>query len=244
MYDIMVRSAGARLVEVPLRDLSIDLEGFERNITSKTRMVFVCNPNNPTGTVVTKSAFESFLSNIPSNIVVVMDEAYAEFVRDENAANGLDYFSPNRPLVILRTFSKAYGLAGLRLGYGVMPEVLSEVLHRVRQPFNVNILAQIAALAALDDLKFLEKTIRLTHEGLDFLYASLDKLGVAYFPTQTNFFLFDVQKDADTVYQDLLKQGVIVRAMTAYDYPSYIRINVGLPEENEIFIDALKKALS
>ena len=244
MYDIMVRSAGAILVHVPLKALTIDLEGFLKQVTSKTRMVFVCNPNNPTGTVVTKEAFDRFLADLPPHVVVVMDEAYVEFVRDKNAPNGLDYFSEKRPLVILRTFSKAYGLAGLRIGYGVMPEYLSDLLNRVRQPFNVNLLGQLAARTALDDRAFLDMTIRLTHEGLDALYISLEKSGIKYFPTQTNFFLIDVQRDADDVYRGLLDQGVIVRSMTSYDYPTYIRVNVGLPEENTYFVEALKRVLS
>ncbi len=244
MYDIMVRSTGATLIEVPLKKFTIDLAGFSEKITPKTRLIFICNPNNPTGSVVSKEDFEGFLAKIPSNIVVVTDEAYAEFVRDKNAANGLDYFQADKPVVVLRTFSKAYGLAGLRIGYGVMPAGISEVLHRVRIPFNVNILGQVAATAALDDSAFLEKSVQLTHEGLDFLYTSLDTLGVRYFPTQTNFFLIDVQNDADKVYKGLLKHGVIVRSMAAYDYPTYIRVNVGLPEENSLFIEALKRVLS
>jgi histidinol-phosphate aminotransferase len=248
MYDIMVRATGATFVAVPLNRHTIDLAGFSEKITTRTRLIFVCNPNNPTGTVVAKKDFERFLSDVPSNIVVVMDEAYVEFVRDESAPNGMDYFEPDRPLVVLRTFSKAYGLAGLRIGYGVMPEEISNLLHRVRLPFNTNMLGQLAANAALDDHAFLEKSIRLTHEGLDFLYASLDslkdRLGISYFPTQTNFLLIDVQRDADKVYQDLLGLGVIVRSMAAYDYPTYIRVNIGLPEENKFLIEALRRVLS
>ena len=244
MYDIMIRSAGAVPVHVPLRSLSLDLEGFLKRVNLKTRMVFICNPNNPTGTVISKGQFEKFLDALPSRVVVVVDEAYIEFVRDTDSPNGLEYLSPERPLVVLRTFSKAYGLAGLRIGYGVMPETISDLLHRVRQPFNANILGQSAALAALDDDAFLEKTVRMTHTGLDTLYKSLDEMGLRYFPTQTNFFLIDVAQDADAVYQALLSRGVIVRSMTAYEYPTYIRINVGLPEENADFIRALKVVLS
>jgi histidinol-phosphate aminotransferase len=207
-------------------------------------MIFVCNPNNPTGTVISKDRFEHFLNALPARVVVVVDEAYIEFVRDPDTPDGLDYLTPERPLVALRTFSKAYGLAGLRIGYGVMHETLSDLLHRVRQPFNANILGQAAALAALDDDAFLEKTVRITHEGLDFLYTALDEMGVGYYPTQTNFFLIDVAQDADAVYQALLSRGVIVRSMSAYNYPTYIRINVGLPEENSAFVQALKAVLS
>ncbi|MBW1961058.1 MAG: histidinol-phosphate transaminase [Deltaproteobacteria bacterium] len=244
MYDIAVRCSGAELIEVPLKNLGIDLKGYEKRITPKTRLIFICNPNNPTGVAVAKQDFKRFFSEIPGDIVMVIDEAYIEFVRDKQALNGMEYFCGDRPIVILRTFSKAYGLAGLRVGYGVMPALISDLLHRVRGPFNVNILGQAAAAAALDDEAFLNRTLRLTHEGLDFLYSSLDKLGVRYFPTQTNFFLIDVQKDADMVYEDLLSLGVIVRSMSAYDFPTFIRVNVGLPEENSFFIEALQKVLS
>jgi len=244
MYDIMVRAAGAALKAVPLENFTLDLAGFAKAVTDKTRLIFVCNPNNPTGTVFTKSTFEWFLKEIPPNIVVVMDEAYIDFVRDDNAPDGIDYFEPDRPLIVLRTFSKAYGLAGLRIGYGVMPETISDLVHRIRHPFNSNILGQAAAAAALDDHAFLKKTIQLTHEGLDYFYETLTQMELAFVETQTNFLLIDVEKDAGEVYRELLKLGVIVRSMTAYDYPSYLRVNVGLPEENRTFIEALKKVLS
>ncbi len=244
MYDIMIRSAGAVPVHVPLKALSLDLEGFLGKVTEKTRMVFVCNPNNPTGTVVSKQEFEHFLDALPPAVVVVLDEAYVEFVRDPDSPDAMAYFDPERPLVVLRTFSKAYGLAGLRIGYGVMPGALSDLIHRVRQPFNANMLGQLAAAAALDDTAFLEKTVQMTHDGLDDLYASLDRMGVHYYPTQTNFFLIDVGRDADAVYRALLEKGIIVRSMTAYGYPTCIRVNVGLPEENAYFIQALTSVLS
>ena len=243
MYDIMVRCAGAAPVYIPLKSLSIDLGGIKDRITPKTRMVFVCNPNNPTGTVVSKKDFGNFLESIPQQVVVVVDEAYIEFVRDENCAGSIDYLDSDRALITLRTFSKAYGLAGLRIGYGVMPEEITGLLNRVRQPFNANLLAQVGACAALKDETFLKKTISLVHEGLDFLYNSLDRLGIKYFPTQANFFLIDVGKDADEVFESMLRQGVIVRSMRSYGYPEYIRVNVGLAEENVRFIKALEKVI-
>ncbi|MBL7179047.1 MAG: histidinol-phosphate transaminase [Desulfobacterales bacterium] len=244
MYEIMVRCADARPVFVPLKSLCIDLEGMQAKITSATRMVFLCNPHNPTGTVIYKQDFETFLESMPPEVVVMVDEAYFEFIRDQKTcASGIEYLDEARPLVTLRTFSKAYGLAGLRIGYGIMPEKIAGLLHRVRQPFNANSLAQIGAGAALDDKAFLKKTLKLTHAGLDYLYAALDRLGVSYFPTRANFFLIDVEKDADEVFESMLRHGVIVRSMKSYDYPHYIRINVGLAEENARFIEVLEKVL-
>ena len=244
MYDIMVRSAAAIPVTVPLSSLSIDLKGMQGKITSKTRMVFLCNPNNPTGTVILKKDFETFMAGLPPEVVVVVDEAYFEFIRDqEKCASGIEYLDEAGPLVTLRTFSKAYGLAGLRIGYGIMPEKIAGLLNRVRQPFNTSSLAQIGAKAALDDKAFLKQTLEITHKGLDYLNAALDRLGIKYFPTQTNFFLIDVAKDADEFFESMLRHGVIVRSMKSYGYPQYIRINVGLAEENARFIEALEKVM-
>ncbi len=243
MYNIMVRISGATSVPVPLRSLKIDLDAICEEITSKTKMIFICNPNNPTGTGISGDAFERFLKKLPDQIIVVMDEAYIEFIRDKNIANSLSYFGQKRNIVALRTFSKVYGLAGLRIGYGLMSKEIAQILNRVRQPFNANSLAQVGAKAALDDDVFLSKTINLVHEGLDFLYDSLDQLKLEYFPTQTNFFLINVRKKAADVFERLLSMGVIVRDMTSYGYPEYIRINVGLPEENARFIEALKEVL-
>jgi histidinol-phosphate aminotransferase len=176
-------------------------------------------------------------------VIVVVDEAYIEFVRDQNCAQSIEYLDNIRPLVTLRTFSKVYGLAGLRIGYGVMPDEIANLLNRIRLPFNTNALAQAGACAALEDTVFFEKVISLIHQGLDFLYDSLDGLRVTYFPTQTNFILIDVCKDADAIYEKMLRQGVIVRSMKSYGYPNYIRINAGLHEENVKFIKALEKSL-
>jgi histidinol-phosphate aminotransferase len=204
-------------------------------------MIFVNNPNNPTGTIVSKDDFEEFLQRVPPGVIVVMDEAYIEFVRDKTCPVGLDYLGREKTVVSLRTFSKTYGLAGLRIGYGVMDATMADLMDRVRQPFNTNLLAQIGALAALDDDAFLNKTLSIVHSGLDFLYGEVEKLGLRYFPTQTNFFLIDMERDATVVFEEMLRRGVIVRPMAAYGYPHYIRINVGLPEDNQRFVEALKQ---
>jgi len=243
MYDILVRSAGAKPVPVELTSLSIDLDGIRDRITPNTRMIFLCNPNNPTGTIITKKAFETFLESIPREVVVVVDEAYIEFVRDEDCADSIDYIDSGLPVVTLRTFSKAYGLAGLRIGYGVMSEEIASILNRIRLPFNASTLAQAGANAALKDKAFLEKTRRLITEELDFLWNALKDLGTRFFPTQANFFLIDTGKNADEVFERMLRQGVIVRSMTSYGYPEYIRINVGLHDENVRFLEALEKVM-
>ncbi|MBR9980524.1 MAG: aminotransferase class I/II-fold pyridoxal phosphate-dependent enzyme, partial [Desulfatitalea sp.] len=177
------------------------------------------------------------------HVVVVVDEAYFEFVRDSDCASGIDYLDATPPVVTLRTFSKAYGLAGLRVGYGVMPASLAQWLQRVRMPFNVNSLAQLGATAALDDTDFLARTLETVHQGLDFFYEELGRRGLRYFPSQANFFLIDVNRPADAVFEQLLHQGVIVRSMRAYGYPTYIRVSVGLPGENRRFLQALDRVL-
>ncbi len=243
MYTIVAQSYGAEPIRVPLTNMAIDLNSILSRVTPRTRIIFVCNPNNPTGSIVTKQAFESFMRDVPEDVLVVVDEAYIDFVRDKDCPDGLAWLNSDKTVVTLRTFSKAYGLAGLRVGYGVMPAGLAAMLHRIRIPFNVNSLAQAAAAAALDDEDFLEKTVNLVHTGIDYLYAELTKRGVPFFPTQTNFMLIDVKANANEVFDRFLRQGVIVRSMSAYGYPHYIRVNVGQSVENQRFLSALDQVL-
>lgn len=243
MYEICVRCAGSRPVFVNLKGLGMDLAEMGRRITDRTRLVFICNPNNPTGAMTPRKDFEAFMEDLPDGVMVAVDEAYFEFVRSPDYPDSIAQVKAGRPVVTLRTFSKAYGLAGLRIGYGVTTPEIAAILHRVRQPFNANLMAQIGACAALEDSEFLESTRRITHEGLDYLYGALDEMGVRYSPTQANFFLIDVGKDAGEVFEALLRKGVIVRSMAAYGYPTHIRVNAGKPRENERFIQALKAVL-
>ena len=244
MYDITATAAGAVVDRVPLHDMKMDLAAMAARVSEQTRLVFVCNPNNPTGTVVGQKEFDRFMAQLPDHVVVVVDEAYIEFVRNADCLKTGRPEDMNRPLVTLRTFSKAYGLAGLRVGYGVMPSELAGMLHRVRQPFNVNALAQTAATAALEDRAFLQRSVALVHQGLDELYAALDRLGLPYFPTEANFFLIDVGRPADAVFENMLRQGVIVRSMRSYGFSNYIRVNVGLERENRRFLQALENVLA
>ena len=244
VYEKIVKGAGGRMISVPLSDFRIDLNRMAEAITPETKVVFICNPNNPTGSVLRMDEMRNFLDRIRNDIIVALDEAYIEFVSDEKAANGLDLLSDYPLLFILRTFSKLYGLAGLRIGYGFASEKLVDFINRVRQPFNAGTLAQAAATAALEDVEFVSRTLNLVKEGLLYLYNELDDMGLEYIPTQTNFFLIKVPDGGKKVFERMLKQGVIVRAMDAYGLPDYIRINAGLPEENERFIKTLKEILA
>ncbi len=245
-YEIALRSMGARPVWVPLKSFNTDLAGMIEKISPKTRMIFLNVPHNPAGTIISKSDFEDFIAQIPSQIVTVLDEAYIEFVKEPDCANSFEFLHSDKAIVGMRTFSKAFGLAGLRVGYGAMPPVLAELLHRVRQPFNVNVLAQVAAKAALKDSKFLEKTLQLVHTELEFIYTALDSLEVPYIRSEANFFMVEVGgggQTADDIFKKLLPLGVIVRPMTSYGYPQHIRVSIGKHEENIRFIEALEQAI-
>lgn len=245
MYEISIRISGARIVKVPVEEnLGIRIDAILDAIGKRCRIVFLCNPNNPTGAIVSTAEFRRLLDGMSENALLVVDEAYMEFVRDPDCARSLALrVTTDHPIVTLRTFSKAYGLAGLRVGYGVMPAWVADVLHRVRQPFNVNTLAQVAATAALDDSEFLESSIRCVHEGIDWMQQQIAAMGLRCYPTQSNFFLIDVGNPADDVFEKMLRYGVIVRSMRAYGYPACIRVNAGTPQENRRFVEALQKVI-
>ena len=244
VYEKIVKGAGGRIISVPLLNFNINLDEITKAITSRTKMIFINNPNNPTGSVLSEEQMIRFLEEIPEDIVVILDEAYIEFVSDPAVANGLKLLENRSLLVVLRTFSKLYGLAGLRIGYGFGSKEVIDYMNRVRQPFNANLLAQAAANAALDDMAFISKTLKLVREGLDYLYSGIKDMGLEYVPTQTNFFLIKTPMGGQKTYQLMLREGVIVRSMDSYGLPEFIRINVGLPEENERFIKTLKRILN
>jgi len=244
IYKLAVQTMGGKAVPVPLTNFTIDLAQTIEAITARTKIIFINNPNNPTGTIVRKAEFDSFLEAIPPHIIVVLDEAYIEFVQDGDTPWGFDYIHRPGPYVIVaRTFSKAHGLAGLRIGYGVMEPAVADYLHRVRQPFNTGSLSQVAALAALDDEEFLHKTQSAVAEGLAYLYREIAQLGLNTVPTQSNFFLIEIPVDAKIIYEAMLRLGVIVRPMNSYGMANFIRVNAGLPEENKRFIKALSRTL-
>ena len=243
MYEICVKIAKGVPVMVPLKGFDTDLDALIDGIGPKTRMVFVTNPFNPTGGVISKADFEAFARKVPENILIIVDEAYAEFVRDEAVHNALENPLADERIVSLRTFSKAYGLAGFRVGYGIMDEKVAEVLHRIRPPFNVNSLAQAAACAAIQDDDFLAKSVQCAHDGLDELVAGLADMGLSCLPSQSNFLMVDVKTDAVEVFDALLQEGVIARSMKSYGFETYLRVNTGTSEENQAFLAALKKVL-
>ncbi|OGQ93196.1 MAG: histidinol-phosphate transaminase [Desulfobacula sp. RIFOXYA12_FULL_46_16] len=243
MYEISVKTAKGRPVMVPLVDFSTNLNGIIEAISPKTRMIFITNPFNPTGSTISSQAFNLFLTKVPDDVIIILDEAYIEFVRDEAVYNSLENPLADPRIVTLRTFSKVYGLAGFRVGYGIMDSEIAEVLNRIRQPFNVNTLAQAAAVAALEDEAFVEKTVRTIHDGLDYLFSELDALGLRCLPTQSNFLMVDLKTDATRIFKEMLKFGVIVRSMKSYGFDTFLRITAGTREENIILMDTLKKVI-
>jgi len=243
IYRLVVQAAGGSSRLVPLRHFTHDLEAILEAITPATRIVFLANPNNPTGTIFFRREWEEFLAALPPHVIVVMDEAYAEFVEDARYPHSLAAHAPGRLLITLRTFSKIYGLAGLRLGFGVAQPELIEVMNRVRQPFNVSTLAQVAALAALDDDEHVARTRQCNREGMEYLRAQCARLGLEYVPSWANFLLVRVGNGART-YEALLRQGVIVRPMSVYGFPEHVRVTIGTAVENERFISAIESILS
>lgn len=245
LYRLVVQWMGGKPVSVPLKGLDIDLKKMAATVTPRTKVIFLTNPNNPTGTVIAKSDFERFLSEIPPQTVVVLDEAYIEFNRNPSTPKGFDYLGSKGPhVIVLKTFSKAYGLAGLRIGYGVMDPSIASYLNRVRQPFNTGSLSQAAALAALDDDQFLSRTREVIWNGLQYLYSEVEKMGLRYVPSQANFFLIEVPCEAKRVFEAMLCRGVIIRSMASYGMDCHIRVNAGLPEENERFVRTLSQVLA
>ena len=246
MYQKFVQVRGGENIVLPLKDMEHDLEAIRAAVTDKTRLIFIDNPNNPTGTLISSGAFRQFVSALPQSVIVVVDEAYVDFTAPDERIDILGYIRHPQevPAVVsLRTFSKAFGLAGLRVGFGIMHADVAGLLHRVRQPFNINLLAQAGALAALEDTDHYERTLTGTRAGMQWLHREVAALGCTPYPSHTNFFLIDVCGDATRLYETMLYKGVIVRSMKAYGYPDFIRITVGTEDENRRFVAALADCL-
>lgn len=233
----------ARVISVPMKDFRHDLEAMRAAITPQTRVVFIANPNNPTGTMVSSAALEAFLQQVPPHVVVVLDEAYVELLPLEEQPDVLKHVRAGRKLFILRTFSKTYGLAGLRIAYVVAPEEGIQLLQKVRQPFNVNAMALAAAEAALEDEAFLRRTRRMVRSGLKFFAKHLRQLDIAYVPAVTNFMLVETGQ-ARAIFQALQKEKVIVRPMDGYGLSNHVRITIGTRSENERCLQALARVLN
>ena len=243
VYPIVTQAVGAKAVISPMPDYNHNLRDMRSRITSKTRAVFIANPNNPTGTMVKRDELEWFLDKVHEDILVVMDEAYFEYVEDPEYPDSLTYQNTGKSILTVRTFSKIYGLAGLRLGYGIAHEDMVSAMQRARHPFNTSSIAQAAATAALDDHEHVKRSRDVNREGLRYLIDELGKLGMNHTPTYTNFILIDLGKDPMPLYNALLREGVIVRPVGGYGLKTHLRVTIGLPEENERFVRAMKKVL-
>ncbi|MDH5567124.1 MAG: histidinol-phosphate transaminase [Myxococcales bacterium] len=241
MYPIVVQGMGATPVGVPLdASYTHDLDAMRRAVTERTRLVFVCNPNNPTGTSVGAAAFDAFAASLPESAVLAVDEAYVEYVRRSDFPDALAWLERRPGTIVLRTFSKIYGLAGLRIGYGIADAELADYLQRARHPFNVSRVAEVAALAALDDREHVERSRRVNDEGVEYLGRELTALGIEVWPTDANFVLARTGPD---LHDRLLREGVIVRPLATFGLADCVRISVGLPEENERLIKTLRRLL-
>ena len=243
VYALATQARGARAIVVPAKDLGHDLEAMASAIAADTALIYIANPNNPTGTHLPAQTVSAFLARVPSNVVVVIDEAYNEYLPPERRFDSVQWVRTFPNLLISRTFSKAYGLAGLRVGYGIAQPDMTDLLNRVRHPFNVNAAAQTAAVAALGDTQFLEDSYRLNRAGLQELSGAIHALQLECVPSYGNFVLLRVG-DAPHVYLELLKRGVIVRPVGNYGLPEWLRVTVSLPAENVRFLQALTEALA
>jgi histidinol-phosphate aminotransferase len=243
VYPIAVKMLGAQLKTIPAKHWGHDLEAMADAVDHQTRIIFIANPNNPTGTWNTGEEVRAFMQRVPANVIVVLDEAYTEYVTDMAYESGMNLLAEYPNLIVTRTFSKAYGLAGLRVGYSVSSEQVANLLNRVREPFNVNVLALVAAQAALDDRDYLRRSKELNTAGMKQLENGFRELDLEFIPSIGNFIAVEFKQDAAIVYQQLLQRGVIVRPIGVYQMPKHLRISIGLPEENARCLAALKEII-
>jgi len=239
VYKLVAQRMDVSLKEVPMKDFRYDMDGFASALTEKTKVVYLANPNNPTGTIITKQEMDVFLAKVSRSTIVVMDEAYGEYVQSEQFPQSLNYITEGKNVFVLKTFSKAFGLAGLRLGFGLARPDLVDAADRARQPFNVNSVAQAAGVAALKDDKFVAESIKVTNEGKLFLYSLFDELGLAYVKSEANFVFVDFKQDVKPVFEELMKKGIIIRTFE----PTFFRVTVGTSEQNRKFAGALREVL-
>ena len=243
VYPIAINALGAELRVAEAKNFGHDLDAMAKLVDANTRLIFIANPNNPTGNWLGIAEIEKFLYQIPDNVIVVLDEAYHEYVDKLDYASGLAILKKFPNLIVSRTFSKAYGLAGLRVGYCVSNQEIADLLNRLREPFNVNSLALAAAEAVLDDAEYLTKGIELNREGIKQLEMGLRNLGLSFIESAGNFILVDFARDAMPIYQAFLREGIILRPVGVYELPTFLRVSVGLPDQNARFLEACKKVL-
>jgi len=243
IYWLSAKASGHSVSYVPLKNFMVDLDGLLRAVGPRTKVIFLNNPNNPTGSVVSANELDGFIRALPDDVILVLDEAYIEFIEPGSTISGLKCLDYNKNIIVLRTFSKVYGLAGIRIGYGISSKEIINYINRVRLPFNTNMLAQSAALAVLKDKEFVDKTINLIWDQKKILYQELERMGSEYVPTQANFFLVKTPVKASIIYEKLLFAGVIVRPMDSYSFPYYIRLTIGSVLENEKFLREFAKIL-
>jgi histidinol-phosphate aminotransferase len=243
VYTNVTQIMGGKVIKVKLKDYTHDLNGMLKKVNPKTKLIFVCNPNNPTGTTVSQESFNQFFYKLPDRVIVILDEAYGDFVEDAFYPNGLDYVNRGEQIIVLRTFSKVYGLAGLRIGYALGREDLVNCLYQVRDPFPVHRLAQVAAVAALNDREHALRSIQMVYEGRRYLYGELDKMGLLYVRSQANFVFIDFERDSNEILQALLREVIIIRPGKTWGYPTCARVTIGRAEDNQRFIKALKNVL-
>jgi histidinol-phosphate aminotransferase len=243
MPKLVSQVMDSKLIEVPLKDYRHDLDEIRGTITEDTKIIYLDNPMNPIGTMVTQKELSEFIKEIPEDILLVLDEAYYEYVDQEKRPNSLKFIKEDRNVIVLRTFSKLYGLAGLRVGYCVAKREIIQVIKTVSPPFTVNRLGQVGAAEALEDKEHIKKTLEMNETGRKFLCENFKKMSFFYIPSETNFVTIDVKTDANKVFEELQKKGVIVRPLAMYGKPTFLRVTVGTPEENKKFVEAFEEIL-
>ena len=244
-YETVIKVMDGEAIEVPLTgDHRIDLDAFLEKINDRTKIIWLCNPNNPTGTIVTEEEQRAFIKKVPKDVLIILDEAYYEYAVGGDYPNSIKLLNEFDNLLILRTFSKAYGLAGLRVGYAISNKDIIGYINRVRGPFNTSAAAQVAAIAALNDQDFIENSIKSNKEGKEYLYSIFEEMGLEYIPTYANFMMVKINIPSDQVFKALLKKGVIIRSGDIFGMDDWIRVTVGTMEENKIFIQALKEVIA
>ena len=242
-FKIAARIAAAELIEVSMRNHTHDLQAMLKAVKPNTRMIYIANPNNPTGTIVDRAEVEDFFRRVPDDILVIMDEAYIEYITDPRFPDSFKYLRDGKNILILRTFSKIYGLAGARLGYGIAPKEIIASLAKLRVSFNVNRLSQVAGLAALDDDRHVRRGRAVNDAAKDYLYEAYRKMGLFYLPTFANFIFVDFARDSQIVFEALQKKGIITRTIQEYGFPQALRITIGTEDQNRKLIRALKSVL-